>query len=195
MEWIKKARICMALTLCASLGLTGILLLLEGRGRDALPLHLCGLSALCAAAAAARPRAWMLDVLWYLGMPGALLALLFPAPAVARFQLGMNFSYAVTHLLILAVPAALMLQGMRPNRGKAPVMLLLLNLIALPVYGVNRLLGSDYLFLMAPPAGTPLEAAFSLGIPAYIIVLETVMLLGCMGMEKLAALLFRETGK
>ena len=195
MEWMKKARLYMAYALCASAVLTAAVLVLEGRWREALPLHLCGLSAVIAVCAAIRPRAWMLDALWYLGMPGALLALLFPAPAVSRFQQIMNLSYGVTHLLILAVPALLILQGMRPGRGKAAAMLLYLNLAAIPVYAVNRLLGTDYLFLMAPPAGTPLEAAFSLGRPVYILVLEMMMALSAMGMEKLAGMLFRRNGE
>jgi len=194
-EWMKKARFYMAAALCVSLALTAAVLLLEGRWRDALPLHLCGLSALCAVGAALKPKAWLLDALWYLGMPGALLALVFPAPAVTRFSLAMNLSYAVTHLLILAIPAVLLLQGMRPGRGKAAAMMLFLNLAALPVCGVNRLLKTDYLFLLSPPAGTPLEAVFFLGEPVYIIVLETVMLLSCMGMEKLAGFLFRGNGE
>jgi len=195
MGWIGKVRLYMAYALFASLALTAAVLLLEGRWTEALPLHLCGLSAVLGIMAAAKPRAWMLDALWYLGMPGALLALLFPAPAVSRLQSALNLSYAVTHMLILAIPCVLIAQGMRPGRGKAFRMLLYLNLAALPVYGVNRLLDTDYFFLMAPPAGTPLEAAFSLGWPVYILVLEMVMALSCMGMEKLAGMLFRGNGE
>lgn len=192
---VKKARISMAGALSASLAATLLILTLEGRGREALPLHLCGLSALCAVFLALRPRTMLLDCLWYLGMPGAMLALLFPAPAVSRYQAVMNASYAITHLLILAIPGFLMAMGMRPGRGRAASMLLLLNAIALPVYGVNRWLNTDFLFLMAPPAGTPLETVFSLGYPAYLISLQLLMLACCMGMEKLAGLLFRESGK
>jgi len=61
--------------------------------------------------------------------------------------------------------------------------------IALAAYGVNRMLGTDFLFLMAPPAGTPLEALFRLGYPAYLIALETLILLTALAMENALALL------
>ena len=189
--WVKKLRLYMAYALCISLGTTAAILLLEGRWKEALPLHLCGLSAVLAVLSAIRPRVWMLDFLWYLGMPGALLALVFPAPAVSRFHFAMNLSYAVTHLLILIIPLVLIVQGLRPGRGKAAAMMLRLNLIALPVFAVNRLLETDYLFLAAPPAGTPLETAFSFGRPVYFLALEMIVFLSAMGMEKLAGFLFR----
>ena len=99
--------------LAASLLLTEGILVLEGRAREALPLHLCGVSALVALALAFGAGAWALDWLWYLGMPGALLALLFPAPAVSRYQALMNVSYVTTHALIIAIPAARMKSGRR----------------------------------------------------------------------------------
>lgn len=190
MERNRLARRVMAGVLFASIGVTMLVLLLEGRGKEALPLHLCGLSALAAAALALHPRAFLLDALWYLGMPGALLALLFPAPAVSRFQLAMNASYGVTHILILLIPCVLIAAGMRPGQGKAAKMFFLLDAAALPVCAVNQWLETDYLFLMVPPAGTPLEFLFHLGYPAYLIVLHMLMLCCCMGMEKLAGVLF-----
>lgn len=192
---IKKARLLMAGALAASMLVTWIILMLEGRGKEALPLHLCGLSALCAVYLAMHPRTVLLDCLWYLGMPGALLALLFPAPAVSRYQIAMNVSYSVTHLLILLIPGFLTAVGISPRKGRAAQMFFLLNAVALPIAAVNRWLNTDFLFLSAPPAGTPLECIFSFGYPVYLISLQLLMLICCMGMEKLAGLLFSESGK
>ena len=180
----------MAGALLASMAATALLLALEGRWEEAIPLHLCSLSALCAAALALRPRQGMLDFLWYLGMPGAALALAFPAPAVSRHQALLTGSYLLTHALILLIPAFLMAAGMRPAPGRAAVLFLLLQGIALAACAVNRELGTDFLFLSAPPAGTPLEAVYAWGYPYYLIGLETMMLLLCMGMDALARCLF-----
>ncbi len=60
---------------------TTALLALQGRMREAVPLHLCSVSALAAAVLVVFTRAAFLDFLWLLGMPGAVLALVFPAPA------------------------------------------------------------------------------------------------------------------
>lgn len=182
----ERLRRGMAAVLGVSMAATALLLMLEGRWREVIPLHLCSVSALCALGLALRPRAVLLDFLWYLGMPGAALALLFPAPAVCRHQALLNASYTATHAMILIIPGVLMGLGMRPRRGRAPEMLLALQGLALCAAGVNSLLGTDFLFLAAPPAGTPLERVFALGYAPYLIVLEAMMLALCMAMDALA---------
>lgn len=182
---VKALRRGMALTLAVSMGTTAVLLALEGRWREAIPLHLCSVSALCAVALALRPRQTTLDFLWYLGMPGAALALVFPAPAVSRWQGLMSAAYGITHAMILIIPGMLMARGMRPRRGRTPAMLLALHALALPAWGINCLLGTDFLFLMTPPAGTPLEAVFGWGYAPYLLALEAMMIALCMLMETL----------
>lgn len=182
---MKALRRGMALVLAASMGTTLMLLVLEGRWREAIPLHLCSVSALCAMALALRPRQATLDFLWYLGMPGAALALVFPAPAISRWQGLMSASYGITHAMILIIPGMLMVRGMRPRRGRTPAMLLQLHALALPAWGINRVLGTDFLFLMAPPAGTPLQAVFDWGYAPYLLALEAMMIALCMLMEAL----------
>ena len=167
----------------ASMALTEVLLLVQGRWREAIPLHLCSLSGIAAAVLAAYPRDELLDFLWYLGIPGAALALLFPAPASSIFQKLFNISYYMTHVLILIIPLCRMIAGMRPCGGKTFVMMFVLLGIAAVAYGVNRLLGTDFLFLMAPPEGTPLEIVFKLGYPLYLMALFALMLLCLMMMD------------
>lgn len=181
--------------LAVSLAATEGILLLEGRWQEALPLHLCSLSAMAALALAFAEREALLDFLWYLGMPGAALALIFPAPAVTRCQALLDASYVITHALILIIPLTAMLAGMRPRRGRAPEMMMLLQGIALLAYFVNRALGTDFLFLMAPPAGTPLVTAYAWGYPAYLLSLEAIMLAVCMAMDAALSHLCRKSSK
>ena len=173
-------------SLCTTLGL----LIGEGRWREAIPLHLCSLSALAALILSVGPRAPLLDFLWYLGMPGALLALLFPAPAVSRWQTLLNLSYFSTHALILLLPAWAICMGERPRAGRTLPMMAALQIIALAAGTANHLLGTDFLFLAAPPAGTPLEAVFARGYGIYLLFLEAMMLALCYLMDALCARLF-----
>lgn len=182
----KKETAALGVLLSASLGVTVTLLVLQGRWREAIPLHLCSLSALAALVLAFLPRQFFLDFLWYLGMPGAALALMFPAPAVSRCQALLDMSYAVTHALILVIPACCMARGMRPRRGKSPVMMGILLIIASAAGAVNRRLGTDFLFLAAPPAGTPLEAVFAAGTVVYHLFLFAMMLSLCLLMDALS---------
>lgn len=66
-----------------SMACTTVMLAVQGRIREAIPLHLCSVSALAAAVLAFMPVQPIVDYLWLLGMPGAILALVFPAPAVS----------------------------------------------------------------------------------------------------------------
>jgi len=188
-----RIRKAMGYALAGSMCVTAALLLLEGRGWEILPLHLCSLSGMAAAALALSPREGMLDFLWYLGMPGAALALLFPAPAASKCQALMTGAYVLTHALILLIPACLMLRGMRPRRHASAMMLLVLNAWALLAAFVNRALGTDFLFLSAPPAGTPLQALYAFGAPVYLCALEAMMAALCLMMERLAERVFFKT--
>ena len=73
-KW-KRLSAALGVLLSASLGVTLALLVWEGRWQEAIPLHLCSLSALAAIWLAFSSRQALLDFLWYLGMPGAALAL------------------------------------------------------------------------------------------------------------------------
>lgn len=193
----REKRLFFAL-LCAlllSMAVTEGLLLIQGRWREAIPLHLCSLSAIGAAVLTQFESQLLLDFLWYLGMPGAALALVFPAPASSVCQGLLNASYITTHAMILVIPCCRMALGMRPRKGKTAWMMSVLLGIAPPVLIVNRLLGTDFLFLSAPPIGTPLEAVFHLGYPLYLAALFVLMLLCCIGMEWLSGCIFRRDFK
>lgn len=185
-----KVRRGLGAALAVSLGVTVGLLIVQGRWREAIPLHLCSLSALAALRLAMGRQPAQLDFLWYLGMPGALLALLFPAPAVSRWQALLDASYYATHTLILIVPAVCMALGERPRAGRAPAMMIALQGIALAAFAVNLALGTDFLFLMAPPAGTPLEGVFAAGYGVYLMFLQGMMLALCAAMDALCARVF-----
>lgn len=166
----------LGLVMTASLAVTEGILLLEGRWQEAIPLHLCSISAIAALALAWGAGKWTLNFLWYLGMPGALLALLFPAPAVSRYQLLLNITYTVTHALILLIPACALASGMRVRRGQNMIMLLAIHLLAAAAYAANLYFGTDFMFLMAPPLGTPLCVPYRLGYGWYLLSLEVLVL-------------------
>ena len=101
--------------LCSMAGTT-LMLALQGRIREAVPLHLCSVSALAAAVLAFSPVPFVVDFLWLLGMPGAVLALVFPAPAVSRWQTAFTACYVLTHALIVLIGLSALAMGERPRR-------------------------------------------------------------------------------
>ena len=175
----------MGAALVLSLAATMAMMAAQGRAREAIPLHLCGLSALAAAAVAFGARGFALDFLWYVGLPGALLALIFPAPAISRWQTALKLSYAATAAPVVLTPLAVVARGARPGRDGAPLTLIALQAAGLAAFFVNRALGTDFMFLCAPPAGTPLEAVFAWGYLPYLCALEGLMLACCLLMSAL----------
>ena len=177
--------------LMGSMAVTIVLVVLEGDWKQAIPLHLCSISALFALRLCFCCNRTALDFLWYIGMPAALLALIFPAPALSRWQTLLNVSYYTTHVMIICIPVLRIMAGMRVRGGRAPQMLMILICAALAAFFVNRMLGTDFMFLMSPPSGTPLEAVFQAGYPLYILTLMLLVLLAAAIMERLEYALTR----
>ena len=115
----KRWRRRMGVMILCSMAGTTLMLALQGRIREAVPLHLCSVSALAAAALAFSPAPFVVDFLWLLGMPGAVLALVFPAPAVSRWQTAFTACYVLTHALIVLIGLSALAMGERPRVGRA----------------------------------------------------------------------------
>ena len=144
----------------------------------------------CGGGAGVHARSTIVDYLWLLGMPGAILALVFPAPAVSRWQTLFTACYMLTHALIVLIGLSAMAMGECPRAGKAPMALIFLQALALTAFFVNRALGTDFLFLSAPPIGTPLVWIGSAGYGAYIACLQGMMTLLCLAMDGAGRQLF-----
>lgn len=68
--------------------------------------------------------------------------------------------------------------------------LIFLQALALTAFFVNRALGTDFLFLSAPPIGTPLVWIGSAGYGVYIACLQGMMTLLCLAMDGAGRQLF-----
>lgn len=180
-NWNVLRRLC-GLTLTGSLAATVAVFGAQGRWIEALPLHLCCVSAILAVVLALVPSDAILTFLWTLGAPGAALALLFPAPQEPAYQTAVNVTYFLTHALIIAITAMRLAEGMRPGKAGAKCYALL-QALGIAAFAVNQRFGTNYLFLAGPPAHTPLETLIRYGFLVYLLTLESVTLFFCAGME------------
>jgi len=141
-----------------------------------LPLHLCGMIAvLCI------PLCWFFwttgyHLLLLLGVPGAFLALCFPAVVQSTRPTLMLIAFLRLHILIVAVAYFCWVQK-KPPPADARRAFLLGNGFLLFTACINSVLGSNYLFLRAAPAGTPLAFLIRPGYGAYIASLELLSML------------------
>ena len=165
------------------------LLLLAGplTPATALPLHLCSITGLLTLPALLTRRDALLHILLYAGLPGAVLALLFPAVAQSPWPVSMAFFFCLTHGGIALAPLLPLCLGWRPRpRGAAQSFLFLLT-AAIAASVANRMTGGNYLFLAGPVAGTPLTALSQWGMGAYRLLL---VLLAALVMAAEAAVVF-----
>ena len=141
-------------------------------GLNTLPLHLCGLAVyLCAAHALRRKSGGLLpQFLYAFCMPGAAFALVFPDWTYYPAAHFVTVSAFLLHILI-CVYVLMQVRGgdIVPEVRRAPACLALMAGLALPVYLFDRATGMNYMFLLAPSPGSPLEWFAFLGRPGYLL--------------------------
>ena len=123
-----------------------------------LPFHLCGVNILLIAFDVFKQSKTVRSFLYYFAIPGAALALLFPnwteTPVWNFFHL---HSFTI-HILLVLYPLLLVTSGQVSTDLKSALRgTALLVAMAIPVYGLNLLWGTNFMFLMKPDSGNPLE--------------------------------------
>ena len=142
------------------------------------PFHLCGFSALLCLPLLVRPSGALLAWQLYLGAPCAMLALCFPAIVDSGWPMLMAASFFRLHVLILCATvwtAARRAAQSKPLPSDPSGVLVAVNVYAVGVSVLNRVLNANYLFLRQAPVGTPLETLAARGAAGYVAALE----LGC----------------
>ena len=127
-------------------------------GWENLPFHLCGINILLIAFDTIKQSKVVRSFLYYFSIPGAALALLFPnwteMPVWNFFHIHSFF----IHILLVMYPLLLVTTGQVATDLKSALQgTLLLVGMAIPVYFLNLLWDTNFMFLMQPDSGNPLE--------------------------------------
>ena len=154
----KKWRIVMACLMVANELFKHTMLLIGGRWTvNYIPLHLCSINIFTIAWHAWKPNKTLNAFLYTVVIPATLAALLFPTWTKLPW---LNFSHLhsfTIHICLLMYPVVLTVAGdIRPDPKDIPKCLLMLVLMAVPVYFVNLLLDTNFMFLMEADKGNPL---------------------------------------
>lgn len=122
-----------------------------------LPIHLCSINIFIIAIHAWKPSKILSGFLYTVCIPGALAALLFPSWTALPLANFMHIHSFTVHILLALYPIVLGVAGeLKPEVRKIPQYLLLLLVMAIPIYGVNLLLDTNFMFLMSVDEGNPL---------------------------------------
>ena len=158
------------LLLFTQLGRAAILIALGIYDRGWLPLHLCTLSVYLCFIHMLRPKPALGQLIYAFSLPGAAFAMAFPDWADYPLWHFVSFTSFLLHFFLLLYPiTALALGEIRINIRRFPGSLALMLSFALPIWALNKLLGTNYMFLNWPPPGTPLELFAPLGSSGYLI--------------------------
>ena len=151
-------RIVIAALLLADEVFKDVMLVLGERFRaDYLPLHLCSINIILIAIHAWKPFRLLSGYLYTVGIPGAMAALIFPSWTSLPLGNFMHLHSFTVHILLAMYPIVLAAAGeLRPEVKKLPQYLGLLVGMAIPIYGVNLLLNTNFMFLMSADEGNPL---------------------------------------
>jgi len=122
-----------------------------------LPLHLCSINIFLILLHAWRPSKLLGNFLYLVCIPGAIAALLFCTWAMLP---SFNFMYIhsfTVHILLALYPIMLTAGGdLRPQIREFPKCVALLAAMAIPIYIVNLLCDTNFMFLMYAEEGSPL---------------------------------------
>lgn len=123
-----------------------------------LPFHLCGINILLILFDIIKPTATVRSFLYYFCIPGAALALLFPNWTETPFLNFFHFHSFLIHISLVMYPVLLVSAGqVKINLKAALKSLALLILLAIPIYFLNILWETNFMFLREPDSGNPLE--------------------------------------
>ena len=134
-----------------------------------LPLHLCSFAIFVYLLQAFLPERFLPfrralgEIGLVLLMPGTICALIFPDWTAYPLWNFMCIHSFVWHAVLVFYPLALFLSGrLRPTIRHLWYPVLYLGIIVPPTAVFNHLTGCNYLFIMIPLKGTPLELLYSL---------------------------------
>ena len=127
-------------------------------GYGYLPFHLCGINILLIAFDIFKPIKTVRAFLYFFCIPGAALALLFPNWTEVPFLNFFHLHSFIVHALLVMYPLLLITSGqLQLKFSDMPKSIGLLILMAIPIYCLNLLWGTNFMFLMESDTGNPLE--------------------------------------
>ncbi len=135
-----------------------VLILLGEFSWGYLPFHLCGINILLIAFDVIKQTKVVRSFLYYFAIPGAALALFFPNWTKMPVWNFFHIHSFTIHILLVLYPLLLVTTNQVSTDLKSALGgVVLLVAMAIPVYFLNLLWDTNFMFLMHPDSGNPLE--------------------------------------
>ena len=146
-----------------------------------LPLHLCSVNIFLVAWHALRPNKTLDNFLYTVCMPGALFPLFTPTWTALPPSSLMHIHSFTVHIELALYPIVLTAAGeIHPKLSDIPKCIGMLMAAAVPIYFINLLLGTNFMFLMEAAANNPLhvfEQLFGSHLWGFPIIITAILIL------------------
>jgi hypothetical integral membrane protein (TIGR02206 family) len=147
-----------------------------------LPLHLCSALVWASAYMLLTRSSGVYEYAYFLGLAGAVQALLTPDAGIYGYPHFRFFQVILSHSSIFTAAIYMtFVEGYRPTWRSLGKVIVYGNLYALVVFGINLVLGSNYLFILRPP-DTPSLINMLGPWPWYILSMEAIALVLCLAL-------------
>ncbi len=128
-----------------------------------LPFHLCGISIFITFLYAFKPGKLNGEYLYALSLPGALAALIFPDWTNYPMFHFSNINSFTIHTWLVVFVAMLLYSGrLKPNYKELIHVGVFIGVLAVPIYFLNKLWSTNFMFLNIPAPVSPLEFLYTL---------------------------------
>lgn len=142
--------------------------------QEHLPLHACSILIWLAGFMLIFKSYRIYEFAYFLGIAGAFQALLTPDIGIYGFPHFRFIQTYISHgLLLTSAIYMTTVEGLRPTWQTFKRVIIYLNLFMLAVFGLNQLIGSNYLFVARKPPGPTLLDALPEW-PVYILYMEAI---------------------
>ena len=146
-----------------------------------LPLHLCSINIFVIAYHAWKPNRLLDSILYTVCIPGALAAILFPSWTKLPLMNFMHIHSFTVHIELALYPIVLTAAGeIHPKLSDIPKCIGMLMAAAVPIYFINLLLGTNFMFLMEADANNPLyvfEQLFGSHLWGFPIIITAILII------------------
>jgi len=172
----KKVRITLAIILLLDESAWHLWNIVHGvwNVQEHLPLHACSILIWLAGFMLILKQYRIYEFAYFMGIAGAIQALFTPDIGIYGFPHFRFFQTFISHgLLVTSAIFLTTVEGMRPTWRSVLRVILIANIYMLVVFGVNRLLGSNYLYVAHKPPGPTLLDALPAW-PWYLLYMEAI---------------------
>jgi hypothetical integral membrane protein (TIGR02206 family) len=162
---------------------------------DLLSLHICHIDLILLVICLVWPNRALFSFCFLVGIPTALSVALFPGRNHPDPGLPRAVFFIMSHMMLVMGTLYLSIaERIKPTLRMYGFIGVIGSLGLVPIYFINRWLGTNYLYIMEAPAGTAIVAFERLfGWPGYVIALDILALLLMLAMLGLSQIMSRLT--